>query len=173
MVSECQRCSQNANAPACASPADQAQVPTLKISRDQRRRVYQFPVTWTYSRRTIHVVRKAISRISLFPAIMFVLAGKVATPSDAPPQPLACRNRRWCGCRAPLGRHRSGLGPRTAPECSLTFLLTKPRLMGIVYGQVCVRGRKGAAHAEPATVRPPLPPGTFITTKCHFRELAY
>jgi len=46
MVSECQRCSQNANAPACASPADQAQVPTLEISRDQRRRIYvsQFPL---------------------------------------------------------------------------------------------------------------------------------
>jgi len=114
----------------------------------------------------------AISRISLFPGIRFVHVGKVAAPSDAPAQTPACRNPRWCGCRAPLRKRRSGLGPRTAPECSLTFLLTKPRYMGIVYRQVCVRGRKGAAHAEPAAVRPPLPQGDSIPTKCHDRGRA-
>jgi len=36
----------------------------------------------------------AISRISLFPAIMFVLAGKVAAPSDASSRPSVCRNPR-------------------------------------------------------------------------------
>jgi len=40
-----------------------------------------------------------------FPAIMFVLAGKVAPPSDAPPQPSACRNPpRWDAERLPAGR---------------------------------------------------------------------
>src|SRR5208283_5034972 len=61
-----------------------------------------------------------------------------------------------------LGRRQSGFAPATAPERSLTFHLTKPRLLGIVSRQACVRGRKGAAHAEPATVRPPLPPGVLF-----------
>ena len=91
-----------------------------------------------------------------FPAIMFVLAGKVAAPSVAHSQPSAYRNPWWRACRVPFDRHQSGFGPRTAPECSLTFVLTKPRVMGIVTRQACVRGRKGAAHAEPVTVRPPL-----------------
>jgi len=86
--------------------------------------------------------------------------------------PPAASPARWRGCRGPLGRHRSGFGPRTAPDCSLTFHLTKPRLLGVVYRQVCVRGRKGAAHAESATVRPPLPSGDSIPTKCRSRERA-
>jgi hypothetical protein len=108
-----------------------------------------------------------------FPGDHVCARGKVAAPGDAPPLPSACRNPRRCGCRGPFGRQRSGFGPRTAPECSLTIYLTKPRHMGIVNEQACVRGRKGAVHAEPATVRPPLPQGDSIPTKCHCRGLAY
>ncbi len=79
----------------------------------------------------------------------------------------------WVGDADMKGNVCATRRPRTAPECSLTFLLTKPRLIGIVNRQACVRRRKGAAHAEPATVRPPLPSGASIPTKCHFRGWAY
>jgi len=58
-------------------------------------------------------------------------------------------------------------------ETSLTFLLTKPRLMGIVYKQARVQGQRGAAYAEPATVRPPLYREDSITIKYHYRGRAY
>jgi|SRR5271157_591992 len=56
--------------------------------------------------------------------------------------PAAASPPRRCRRQGTLGRHRSGFGPRTARECSLTFHLTKPSLMGIVDRQACVRDEK-------------------------------
>jgi len=56
---------------------------------------------------------------------------------------------RWCGCQGTFGKHPSGFGPRMAPDGSLTSHLTKPRTVGIVNRQVCVRGRKSAMPSLP------------------------
>jgi len=56
---------------------------------------------------------------------------------------------RRCGRPATFGGPRRGFGPRTAPEGSLTFHLTKPRAVGIVNRQVGVRGRKSAMPSLP------------------------
>jgi len=54
---------------------------------------------------------------------------------------------RRCGRPATFGGPRRGFGPRTAPEGSLTFHLTKPRAVGIVNRQVGVRDEKALCRA--------------------------
>ena len=66
-------------------------------------------------------------------------------------RPLPGRTSGAFGRGKPQGCHRTS----PASPCSLTLLLAKPRLVGMMEGEVRALARKGSAHADPASFRPP------------------